>query len=175
VAEIAADVVEDDGAVDVDGVAGEADGVGLADDDSLFGWVEGFDLCAGGFVEGLGKVHHVAAGEWGEAGVEVVEAGVDEVERGDLDAPDLAQGIMAGGVGAGAVANPEACAIGGEECVAFAFEGRGARRVDDSVAGELEPAAEVGLFPLTLRVEEAADGDGAVALEAGVSGEDHVG
>ena len=82
---------------------------------------------------------------------------------------------MAGGVGAGAVANPEACAVGGEEGVAFAFEGRGAGGVDDCVAGELEPAAEMGLFALTLGVEEAADGDGAVALEACVGGEDHVG
>jgi hypothetical protein len=175
VAEVGADVVEDDGAVDVDGVAGEADGIGLADDDSFFGWVEGFDLCAGGFVEGLGKVHDVTAGEWGEAGVEVVEAWVDEVERGDLDAPDLAERVVAGGVGAGAVANPEAGAVSGEECVAFAFEGGGAGRVDDGVAGELEPAAEMELFALALGVEEAADGDGAVALEAGVGGEDHVG
>jgi len=106
VPKVGADVVEDDGAVDVDGVAGEADGVGLADDDSFFGWVEGLDLCAGGFVEGLGKVHDVAACEWGEAGVEVVEAWVDQVERGYLDAPDLAQGVVAGGVGAGAIANP---------------------------------------------------------------------
>ena len=65
---------------DVDGVAGEADGVGFGDDDSLFGWVEGFDLVEGGAVEGFGKVHDMAAVEWSEAGVEVVEARVDEVE-----------------------------------------------------------------------------------------------
>jgi hypothetical protein len=41
-----ADVVEDDGAADVDSVAGEADGVGFVDDDSLAGWIEGFDLIA---------------------------------------------------------------------------------------------------------------------------------
>ena len=81
---------------------------------------------------------------------------------------------MAGGVGAGTVADPETGAVGGEECVAFAFEGRGARRVDDVVAGELEPTTEVRLFALTLEVEEAADGDGAVALKACVGSEDHV-
>src|SRR5271163_2340963 len=83
--------------------------------------------------------------------------------------------MMAGGDGAWAIADPEACAVGGEECVTFAFEWRGARRVEDGVASFMEPTAEVWLFALTLRVEEAADGDGAVALEAGVGGEDHVG
>jgi hypothetical protein len=175
VAQVAADVVGDDSAVYVDRVAGEADGIGLANDDSFFGWVEGFDLCQGGAVEGFRKVHYVAAFEWGEAGVEVVEARVDEVEGGDLDAPNFAERLMAGGDGAGAVANPEAGAVGGEEGVAFAFEGRGAGGVDDGVACFAEPAAEVRLFALALGMEEAADGNGAIALETGVGGEDHVG
>ena len=79
-AEVGTDVVEDDGAVDVDGIAGEADGVGFAYDDSFLSWVEGFDLCAGGFVEGFREVHDIAAFERRKAGVEVVEARVDEVE-----------------------------------------------------------------------------------------------
>ncbi len=35
--------------------------------------------------------------------------------------------------------------------------------------------AEVRLLALALGVEEAADGDDAIAFEAGVGGEDHVG
>ena len=77
--------------------------------------------------------------------------------------------------GAGTVADPEAAAVGCEECVAFAFEGSGAGNVDEGVTGLLEPAAEVRLFALALGVKEAADGDDAVVLEAGVGGEDHVG
>ena len=82
---------------------------------------------------------------------------------------------MAGGVGAGTVADPETGAVGGEECVAFAFKGRGAWCVDDFISGLREPAVEVRLFALTLGVKEAADGDGAVAFKACVGGEDHVG
>ena len=74
----------------VDGVAGEAEGVFLGDDDAFLRWVEGFDALVGGAVEGFGKVHGVAAFEWGEAGIEVVEAWVDEVEWGDLDVPGVA-------------------------------------------------------------------------------------
>ena len=113
--------------------------------------------------------------EWGEAGVEVVEAGVDEVEWGDLDAPGFAQVGVAGLGGAWAVAGPEAGAVGGEEGVAFALEGDGAREFEHLVAGFAEPATEVRLFALSLGVVEAAEGDDAIALEAGVGGEDHVG
>ena len=82
---------------------------------------------------------------------------------------------MAGGVGAGTVADPETGAVGGEECVAFAFKGRGAWCVDDFISGLREPAAEVRLFALPLWVKETADGDDTVVLKAGVGGEDHVG
>src|SRR5580692_11062799 len=82
---------------------------------------------------------------------------------------------MTGDGGPGAMTNPEAATVGGEERVDFAFKRSGAGNVHDSVASLLEPATEVRLFALTLRVEEAADGDGAVALETGVGGKDHVG
>ncbi len=84
---------------------------------------------------------------------------------------------MAGEQGAEAVSGEEAGAGGGfgEEGVAFAFERGGAGEVDDGVAGGLEPVAEVGLFGLTLGVEEAGEDDDSVAFEAGVGGEDHVG
>ena len=144
------------------------------DDDSLFGWVEGFDPVQSEVVEGVGEVHDVAAFEWSEAGVEVVEVWVDEVKGHDGTVPCFAEGAVAGGCGAGTVARPEAAAIGREEGVAFAFKWSGAGDIDDGVTGVLEPAAEVRLFCLTLGVEEAADGYDAVVLEAGVGGEDHV-
>ena len=40
-----ADVVQDDCAVDVDGVAGEAGGGWLVDDDSFRRWVESLNRC----------------------------------------------------------------------------------------------------------------------------------
>jgi hypothetical protein len=174
-AEFPADLVEDDGAAYVDGVAGEAECVFHGYDDSLFGWVEGFDLFDGSLVESFGEIHHIAAFERSEAGVEVVEARVDEVEWGDLDVPRIAEGLVAGDEAAGAIACPEAGTVGAEESVAFAFERGGAGDVEDGVASFVEPGAEVRLFILTLGVEETADDDGAVAFETGVGGEDHVG
>lgn len=170
-----ADLVEDDGVVDVDCVAGEVNGVRLGDDDAFGGWVEGFDGGDGGGVEGFGVVHDVAVCQWREAGVEVVETWIDEVKRDDLDVPDFAKEMMAGGGGAGTVAGPEAGAVGGEESVAFAFEGEAAGDVKDRVASVLEPATEVLLFVLTFGVEEAAEGYDSVALESGIGGKDHVG
>ena len=95
-AQLAADPVENDGAAYVDGVAGKADGIGFADDDSFFGRVEGFDPVQGEVIEGVGEVHDVAAIEWSEAGVEVVEAGIDEVKRHDGNVQDVMEHTMAG-------------------------------------------------------------------------------
>ncbi len=86
--ELRADVVEEDGGADVDGVAGEAEGVGLGDADAPGFGVAGLDLLLRWGVEGGWVVHEVAVGERAEAGVEVIEAGVDEAEGDDLDAPE---------------------------------------------------------------------------------------
>ena len=48
------------------------------------------------------------------------------------------------------------------------------RNVEDGVAVVLEPTAEVLLFGLSFRVEEAAESYDAVAGDACVGGEDHV-
>ena len=175
VSQHAADLVEDNGATDVNGVAGKANSVSLTDDDSPFRRVEIFDFFDGGLVEGFGKVHHIAAFERREAGVEVVEAGVDKVERHDGKGPGLAEGAMARCRGTGAIACPEAAAISGEESVSFTFKGCGAGNVDESVVRLLEPATKMRLFALALGMEEAADGDDAVAFEAGIGGKDHIG
>ncbi len=110
-AQFVADLVQNDGVAYADGVAGEENGVVLANDDSFFGWVEGFDPVEGEMVEGVGKVHDVAAFEWSEAGVEMVEAGVDEVKRRDGDVPDLAEHAVARCGSAEAVAGPEAASV----------------------------------------------------------------
>jgi len=77
---VGGDVAHEDVLADVDDVAGELDGFGLGDGDAFFGGVGGLDAGERGGVEGGREVEEKAAGEGGEAGVEVVEAGVDEVE-----------------------------------------------------------------------------------------------
>ena len=142
-AQLAADPVEDDGAAYVDGVAGKADGIGFSDDDSLFGWVERLDPVKRQVIEGVGEVHHVAAFEGCEAGVEVVEAGIDKMERHDRNAPDVVECAVAGERSARTVAYPQIVAGSREEGVAFALEGCGARGVDDGVTCVLKPAVRV--------------------------------
>jgi hypothetical protein len=105
----------------------------------------------------------------------VVEAWVDEVKGDDLDVPDFAKEMMAGGGGTRTVAGPEPGTVCREESIAFAFEGETAGDVKDRVASVLEPAAEVLFFALALGIEEAAESNDAVALETCVGGEDHVG
>ncbi len=85
---------------------------------------------------------------------------------------DVAVALTAG---ADAVSCPEMVAGGVEECITLAFEGCLARGLPDEEAGALEPAAEVLLFGLTLRVGEAGDGGYTVLHESGVGDEDHVG
>lgn len=173
--ELVADGVEDEGAANVDGVAGEADGIGLVDNDALRRWVEGFDTGEGAGVEGGREVHCGAVGEWGEAGIEVVEAGINQPERNEVDIPGGGKQTVTGGGSTWAVADPEAGLTGGEQGVALAFEGGVAREIDGVVTVILEPATEVMFFGLALGMEEAADGHGAIEFEAGVGSEDHVG
>ena len=140
----------------------------------LLGCVEGLDRSPRGCVEGLGKVKDVAAGQGSEAGVQVIEARVNEAQAGDLDVPKCRECAVACTVGAGAMADPEAGSIGGEEGVAFAFERGVAWQIDGVVAGLGEPAPEVRFFALTLGVQEAGHHDIFVTDEACVRGEDHV-
>ena len=101
-----ADRIENDRKTNVDSVAGEVDGVRFANGDSFFGWVEGLDAQKREVVEGIGKVHDEAIFERGETGIEVVEARVDKVERGDRNAPCLAQRPVAGDCSAGTMSHP---------------------------------------------------------------------
>ena len=89
------DLSGEDGAADVEGAAGHAGGVELGDGDAAVCGVGVLDGGAGGGVEGSGVVEDVAgvvgvggaSAEGREAGVEVVETGVSEMQRGDGDLP----------------------------------------------------------------------------------------
>ena len=87
----------------------------------------------------------MTAGERSEAGVEVVEARIDQVKRGDRGVPCVGDVAMALTAGADAVGSPKVIACGVEECVAFTLEGGLARSLPDQEAGVLEPAAEMRL------------------------------
>ena len=110
-AEFAADLVEDDSSAHANGVAGKANGIGFTNDDSFFRRVKGFDPMELEIVEGVWKVHDVAAFKRSEAGVEVVKARIDEVKRRDRDVPCLAEHAMARCCRAETVTSPEAAAI----------------------------------------------------------------
>ena len=74
-------------------------------------------------VERVGVIDRLAGGQRAEAGVEVVEARVDQLQRQDLDAEPLAEPLVAPHVAADAVA--------GEQRLA----------AEQGVAGPLEVAA----------------------------------
>ena len=58
-------------------------------------------------VEGFREVQHVAAGQGSEAGVQMVEAWIDEMQRADLGVPGIGDVAMALQAGADAVRSPE--------------------------------------------------------------------
>ena len=93
-----------------------------------------------------------AVGERAEAGVEMVVAGVDELDRNHAAAEHAADLLMAGRVAPHAVAGVERVAA--EEGVAGAFEAEVFRHIDDFETIFGEPAAIVRLFALPLAVAE---------------------
>ena len=78
----------------------------------------------------------MAAGERCEAGVEVVEARVDQVQRGDLCVPGVGDVAVALAAGANAVGSPELVAGGVEECVSLALEAGLTGRLPDEEAAD---------------------------------------
>src|SRR5439155_11296015 len=85
-------------------------------------------------VEGGGVVEDASLGERAEAGVEVVEALVDQAEGDDLDVQHLRQVAVRLERGAHAVAAPEERRAGLEERVALALERPAAGQLDDAGA-----------------------------------------
>jgi hypothetical protein len=74
-------------ASDVDSVTGELECIGFGDADAVLVAVARLDFGLRFSVEGGGEIHDVAVRERTEAGVEVIEAGIDEAEGDDLDVP----------------------------------------------------------------------------------------
>lgn len=181
--EVAGDLSGEDCVADVEGAAGHARGVEFRDGDAMGGRIGALDGGVGGGVEGTGIVENVAriAGvsgvmvERGEASVEVIEAGVAEVERGYGDVPGVGDVTVGGTAGADAVGGPEGSAGVVEEDVAFALEGDLAGGFPKEEALADEPAAEEGSFGAALGGIEAGDGGDAVMNEGSVADEDHVG
>ena len=178
--ELVGDLSGEDGAADVERAAGHAGGVELGYGDAPGCRVAAFDGRVRGSVEGSGIVEQEAAVatvavERCEAGVEMVEAWVGEMQRGDGDVPRVGDVAMRGAAGANAVGGPEGGAVVIEDDVAFPLEGGLAGGLPEQEALADEPATEVGSFGAALGWIEAGDGGDAVMNERAVAEEDHVG
>ena len=107
------------------------------------------------FVEGGRIPNCFAVGERAEAGVEMIVAGVDELDGNHAATEHAADLLVAGRVASHAVAGVERVAA--EEGVAGAFEAEVFGHFDDFKSVFGEPAAIVGFFALALAVAEARD------------------
>ena len=174
-AQFPADRVKKNRVADIDGIAREAKGIGFRDNNPFRRRVEGFNCCDRGRIEGIRVVKDVAVGKRREAGIEVIETRVDKMKRDHFDSPCPAQLVVAGRCGARTMASPQTRAIAGEKRITFTLEWRATRDLENTITGVLKPTTEVPLFSLTLGVEEAAEGDDAIALETGIGSKNHVG
>jgi hypothetical protein len=143
--------VRDHAPADDNRVAAKTLGLGM------FGLDQFFDVLANGALAVLierGRIPNCfVIGERAEAGVEVIIAGIDELDRNHTAAEFAADLLMAGGVTSHAIAGVEGVAA--EECVAGAFKAEVFRHLDDFEAVLCKPAAVVGFFALPLPVAEA--------------------
>ncbi len=159
---------------DIEGAAGHAGSVSFGDGDAPIGGISGFDGGDGGSVEGAWIVEQEATMEGSEADVEVVEARIDEVERGDGDVPSLGYMAVRGPAGTNAVCSEEVGAGVMEDDIAFTFKGGLARRFPEQEALAGEPATEVDAFGAALAGLKAGDRSDAVVDEGAVGDEGHV-
>ena len=88
------------------------------------------ELSQRGFVERAGIVEQMPAAQRSKAGVQVVEARVDQMERVHGDVPGVGNMPVGRPAGADAVSGPQLGSFGVENDVAFALEGGFAWRVD---------------------------------------------
>ena len=181
--QIAGDFAGEDGMTDVEGATGHAGSVEFGYGDAMVGGVGALDSGVGGCIKGTGVVEDVAgvAGvggvvvEWCEAGVEVIEAWVREVERGDGYVPCVGDVAVGCAAGANAVCSPKRGAGVVEEDVSFTFEGGFAGSFPEEEALTDEPAAEERGFGSALGWVEAGDSGDTVMDEGSVTDEDHIG
>lgn len=110
-----------------------------------------------------------------EAGVEVIEARVDQVQGANRRMPGVGDMAMSRTAGADTVGRPEDRAIVVEGDIPFPFEGCLTRRLPEQEGLALEPLVEVrGLGP-ALRMVEAGERGHPVLYQGAVAEEDHVG
>src|SRR6202011_2194647 len=112
-----------DVAADVDDAAGKVGGLSLRYSDPLLYTVGGLDLGQRSSVEGSREVQQMAVGQRGEARIQVVEAGVDQVQRGERCVPGVGYVAVTLLAGTNAVSKPEVVPVRVEHCIAFAFKG----------------------------------------------------
>lgn len=133
----------DDGVVEHHRIAGEVERVGTVDGEALRRRHARRDRVERALIEGVGMVEHAPARQRTEAGVEVIEALVDEPKRHDLDVEQLGQLAIRLERGADTVAAPQKRLARLEERVTLAFERPAAREVGDAPTLRLEPGAVV--------------------------------
>ena len=105
----------------------------------------------------------------------MVEAWIDQVQRGDGNVPGIRDVTMCRLAGANSMRSPERCSRVVEAQIAFPFEGGLARRLPEQEALTGEPAARIRAFGAALGRMEAGDRCNAVMDERGVSDIDHIG
>src|SRR5690606_24347271 len=109
-------------------------------------------------------------GEGTKAGVEVVEPGVDQLHRQDLDAQLLADPLMALNVASKAIAGEEDVAA--KEGVAGALEAPSLREPKDPKPRVLRPTLENGRLASSNAVAKPGRDEHVPINETGVGGED---
>src|ERR1035437_9257605 len=110
-AELAADVVQDNHTVHVYCVASKAQGIRIANANSLIQRISLVNLGERFSVKGLWEVHHIPAKKRAEAGVKVIEARIDKPQRDNFDAPDVHEPLMCGLECAYSVSGPQSRTI----------------------------------------------------------------
>jgi len=170
-----ADLVEHDGVIDGDGVAGESAGVLFSDSDAFARRIEALDLLQRCGVEGGRIVEERSVAQRREACVEMIEARIDQVQRDNFYVECLCEEGMTPSIRPHSVPRPENGSILGKERIALALEGYVRWQIEDGVAVLLKPGAEEGLFVAAFRMKEATGNEGPSSLQPCVGREDHVG
>ena len=125
------------------------------------------------FVERAGIVQGKVRRQRAEAGIEVIETRVDQLERQDLDAQPLADPLVAAHIAAKPVAGDQRLAA--KEGVAGPFEVVARRELDDLEPAAPGPAFKVRRFALPHAVSEPRADEEIAKDQAGIGREDQVG
>ena len=152
-----AGVVQQQRAVERHGVAAEFFRVGLVRGDALLRRDTAFDRRARFRVEGGGVIEQGAARQWTEAGVEVVEAGIDQSQRDGFKAENLFHHRGHRRIRTEAVTLPHQAARLVEQRVARALEAQAFRRRHHFESRLLEPCRKPRFLAAAWRATEAAE------------------